>query len=89
MSRTHKDRAEYGWKQYYKYKKLVTGPKLPKHKNTTWQWLQSTPSWWTRLTMNRPMRRACRVWEQKAKYFKDFEASICPDTKRKPHVYYY
>ena len=48
----------------------------------------SAPSWWTRLTMNRPKRRACRVWERKV-LFQDVETADCPDFGNKPFNYYY
>lgn len=48
----------------------------------------SAPSWWTRLTMNRPKRRACRVWERKV-LFEEVETTDCPDYGNKPFNYYY
>lgn len=53
-----------------------------------WHWCQATPSWWTRITMNRPARRKGRIWEQKV-LFQDIEDTDPPGVSRKPHVYYF
>lgn len=47
-----------------------------------------SPSWWTRLYMNRPKRRHCRAWERKV-LFEDVEETDCPDFKNKPYRYYW
>jgi hypothetical protein len=57
--------------------------------DTDWHWLNSTPSWWTRLTMNRPQRRAGRVWEHKVLKEQDLEDCDPPLVGHKPHIYYY
>jgi hypothetical protein len=54
-----------------------------------WLWLQSTPSWWTRLMMNRPQRRAAAVWERNATRSADLEAEDDPPHGNKPHRYYW
>lgn len=66
-----------------------THKKKKKKVNTEWEWLKSTPSWWTRLTMNKPQRRKCRLWEAKVKYMVDLEETDCPFFKNKPHNYYW
>ena len=64
--------------------------KQKRHEFREWNWLQSTPSWWTRLMMQKPKRRACRDWERKALYIEDLEDyDDCPDFGRKPHQYYW
>ena len=57
--------------------------------DTDWHWLNSTPSWWTRLMMNRPQRRAGRVWEHKVLKQQDLEDCDPPLVGHKPHIYYY
>jgi hypothetical protein len=68
----------------------LPGVKTKKRKelDTDWHWLSATPSWWTRLTMNRPQRRAGRVWEQKV-LLEDLEETDPPGVSHKPHCYYY
>lgn len=53
-----------------------------------WNWMYSTPSWWTRMMMGRPVRRACKVWEKQV-LTQDIEEADCPDYGRKPHIYYW
>jgi hypothetical protein len=65
----------------------TTKPKKRKEHDTEWHWM-STPSWWTRLTMTRPQRRAGKIWERKV-LFEDIEDADPPDVGRKPHIYYY
>lgn len=57
--------------------------------NTDWHWLNTTPSWWTRLMMNRPQRRAGRIWEHKVLREVDLEDTDPPGVGHKPHQYYY
>lgn len=56
-----------------------------------WHWMGSTPSWWTRLTMNRPQRREHHLWEQIASRtpLESLEDLDTPNVSKKPHVYYY
>ncbi len=68
----------------------VAGRKTKKPRNYCHQrWASKSPGWWTRLTMNRPQRRAGRVWEARVKYAQDLEVSDPPQVSRRPHVYYY
>lgn len=53
-----------------------------------WHWYRGTPSAWTRLMMNRPQRRMCRLWEQEV-LFQDVEDADCPFYGKKPHIYYW
>lgn len=53
-----------------------------------WEWLKSTPSWWTRMTMTKPKRRGCRLWERQVLQ-QDIEEADCPDYGKKPYVYFY
>jgi hypothetical protein len=68
----------------------LPGVKTKKRKelDCEWHWVSNTPSWWTRLTMNRPQRRAGRVWEQKV-LLEDLEETDPPGVSHKPHHYYW
>lgn len=65
----------------------TTKPKRKKRKDTQDHWM-STPSWWTRLMMNKPQRRRGHVWERKV-LLEDIEETDPPDVSHKPHVYYW
>jgi hypothetical protein len=69
----------------------LPGVKAKKRKevDSDWHWLRGSPGWWTRLTMNRPQRRAGHVWEQKVLLETDLENTDPPGVSYKPHVYYY
>ena len=87
------ERVEYPEPKTFTYTKYIQGPtKKPKKKrnvHTKYYHMYCTaPSWWTRLTMNRPKRRQCRLWERKV-LFSDVEEADCPDFKNKPFNYYY
>lgn len=41
----------------------TTKPKKRKEIDFEWHWM-NTPSWWTRMTMNRPQRRSAKLWER-------------------------
>ena len=64
-------------------------PKKKRDVNTEWKWMRSTPSWYTRLMMNKPKRRQCRLWEHSLHTVVDLEEADCPDYGRKPHIYYW
>lgn len=64
-----------------------TKPRRRRKQDTEWHWM-STPSWWTRLMMNKPQRRRGHVWERKV-LLEDIEETDPPDVSHKPHVYYY
>ena len=68
----------------------TTKPKKPKHVDTEYHWM-STPSWWTRLVMNRPQRRAGRIWERNAAHTVKEELDVLdtPSVGHKPHQYYW
>ncbi len=61
--------------------------KKRKNQDTEWHWM-TTPSWWTRLNMNRPQRREGHLWERKV-LLEDVEEADPPGVGRKPHIYYY
>ena len=65
----------------------TTKPKKRRTQDVEWHWM-STPSWWTRLTMNRPQRRAGRLWERKV-LFQDLEDADPPGVSHKPHIYFW
>lgn len=64
--------------------------KKRKEKDYEWHWM-STPSWWTRMTMNRPTRRTYHLLEHEAARtpVEKLEELDIPDLKKKPHIYYY
>lgn len=76
-----------GSRVWYYYLQLpTTKPKLRKEVDTEDHWM-STPSWWTRLTMNKPQRRSVHLWERKA-LFSDLEELMQPG-KKVAHIYYW
>lgn len=79
---------EDGVVRYRSYDLPGVKTKKPKHKDTEYHWM-STPSWWTRLTMNRPMRRYYHLLEHEATKAEDLEELDIPDLKKKPHNYYW
>lgn len=85
MSRTIKDKPP----------KLLYGDEVTKKKktkDTKWHWLQATPSWWTNLFMNRPLRRKARAWEHKVAQIAnvdELEDIDPPNQSKKPHKYYW
>ena len=70
----------------YELKLPTTKPKKRKEVDTEWHWM-TTPSWWTRLMMNKPQRREVKLWERKA-LISDLEDLIEPGKKYK-HVYFW
>lgn len=63
-------------------------PKLPRRKDTEWHW-QSTPSWWTRLYMNRPQRVTSNQYMRQLSLQIDLELVDPPPIGKKPHIYYW
>lgn len=88
MSRTDKDKS---WKVRYgddvlcldvpdqRKKKKSFSPIIP----------MATPSWWTRIVMNRPQRRDEHLWEKKVLIAEDLEEVDAPDCGKWPLKYYY
>lgn len=74
--------------RYVYLERAGTKPKLKRQVNNHYAWYSATPSWWTRLHMNRPQRRKGHLWERKA-LFEDIEDSDPPGVGRKPHKYYW
>jgi|688.fasta_scaffold1006310_1 hypothetical protein len=66
------------------------GVKTKKRKevNLEYHWM-STPSWWTRITMTRPLRRHYHLLEHEAVKTNDLEDLDFPDFKNKPFIYYW
>jgi len=97
MSRTYKDRplklTGYSWTHDMAYLNgslidlPTTKPKRRKEVDTEDHWM-TTPSWWTRITMNRPQRRAGRTWE-KVVMHRDIEDVDPPGVSHKPYNYYW
>lgn len=98
MSRTYKDQpARVRWPEPYDHDTLhipgtwrsiqlpTTRAKKRKHVDTECHWM-STPSWWTRLTMNRPQRSRENHQLRMMHHLEDFDFV---DTGRKPHIYYF
>lgn len=73
--------------QFYWLKRPGVVPKKRKKVDTEDHWM-STPSWWTKMTMIKPERRAARLLERKA-LISDIEDFEIPNTGRKPHIYYW
>ena len=76
-----------GYPRFWHRELPSTKTKKKKEQDTEWHWM-STPSWWTRLTMNKPQRRYYHLLEHEA-LFRDLEEFDFPDLKKKPHIYYY
>lgn len=65
------------------------GDKAKKKKfGDDWRWM-NTPSWWVRLMMTRPQRKAGKTWERKAATALDIEELDTPSVSRKPHYYFW
>lgn len=100
MSRTFKDKPykfkydsytkDYIFTEGYGYRMgKTTKTKKRKEMDTEGHWM-STPSWWTRLVMNRPQRRAGRIWEASVKNRQSIDETLdFPGVGRKPHCYFW
>jgi hypothetical protein len=102
MSRTYKDKPSKikheSWNKdreriegtFYYIDLPTTKAKKRKELDTEEHWM-NTPGWWTRLVMNRPQRRRCKLWERDA--LKTSPDSLDdldkPIISRKPHIYYW
>ena len=55
------------------------------------RWLPATPSWWTRLMMNKPQRRLASIWQRNTEKtaIKDLPDVDKPPHGKKPHIYYW
>ena len=58
--------------------------------DTEYHWM-TTPSWFIRDTMNRPQRRASKMWEDTVvgKNIDELEVEDPPVIGKKPHIYYW
>ena len=81
MGKTFKDK-------HYKLRFPETPEKKRKSDDHDSRWYEETPSWHTRMTMNRPQRRADHLWEKKALSQEEDELDY-PDNKKKPKIYFY
>ena len=104
MSRTYKDKPSKlrfdlymkdwilvehdGFRKYRQGK--TTKTKKRKEVDTEDHWM-STPSWWTKMTMIKPQRRECTLWEREVvkTQVTDLEEVDKPNVSRKPHIYYW
>lgn len=87
MSRTHKDKP---W--HIRFPEEAEKAKKRRDIDYEWHWLGATPSWWTNLFMNRPLRREAQQWErnaQKSQDIEDLEDLDTPNVSKKPHKYYW
>lgn len=88
MSRTHKDKPS---KILYPDYRNESGCKKRKEVDSEWHWM-NTPSWWTRLFMNVPIRREGKAFEKDAVKVIDVELLEDidkPNVSKKPHKYYW
>lgn len=50
----------------------------------------ATPSWWTRMRMNRPQRRQAHLWERKAVTILIIDETLDPPgVSQKPFIYFH
>ena len=73
---------------FYTLYTKTTKPKRRRQEDITSRWYKRTPSAWTRLMMNRPMRAKGRAWERKV-LLEDINETDPPSVSRKPHIYYW
>jgi hypothetical protein len=73
----------------YKYLEFPgVKPKQRKEVDVEYHWM-TTPQWWIHLMHNKPQRRQQHLLEKAALRAEDLEDFEIPDTKRKPHKYFY
>lgn len=77
--------------RYHYLQKPGVKTKKKREVDSEWHWMGSTPSWWTRVTMNRPQRREAHLWEHDVARMPidELEEADKPNVSHKPHVYYY
>jgi hypothetical protein len=88
-----KDRISFSYIEdgYFYYGSMygkTTKTKKRKEVDTEWHWMGSGPSWFKRMFMNVPQRRAGRIWERKV-LFEDIEETDAPGVSHKPHIYWW
>lgn len=81
MSKTYKDRNP-------KLRFPDSPEKKKKAHDSKHRWLDETPSWHTRMMMNRPERRSAHMFERTA-LSKETDDLDYPDTNKKPKIYYW
>lgn len=67
----------------FSYYEFVHSDRVPAYYHA-----RSVPSWWTRLKMNVPQRRAGRLWERQV-LLSDLEETDPPGVGRHPKIYYW
>lgn len=72
----------------YHIERPTTKAKKRKEVDTEDHWM-TTPSWWTKMTMIRPERRAAHLLEVKTLKTLDLEDVDFPDLGKKPYVYFW
>lgn len=87
MSRTTKDKPFHTWRNP-DYWDLTKPSGEKKHRSSYDYHGFSTPSWWTRLKMNRPQRRKYHLDERKI-LVSDVDNFDFEDFGKKPHEYYW
>ncbi len=88
MSRTFKDKpSKVRFPEVYPYWVQTEKTKKRKEEDTEWHWM-STPSWWTRLCMNRPERRANKLRERNI-LISNVDEFDFPDLGHRPHIYFW
>lgn len=87
MSRTTKDKK---WQLRYGNDVLVLDvpDQRKKKKQFNPSFSESTPSWWTRMMMNRPQRREGHMWESEVINYDQLDDVDPPCCGKKPHLYY-
>jgi hypothetical protein len=102
MSRTYKDKPSrlhtsmVEWKirwDHYDHGVLPSGlfPKKRRQDELSTKHWMPTPSWWTRLMMNRPQRVRSKQWERMVVRcsIDELELQDAPIIGDRPHVYYW
>ena len=77
---------------YYSLETKTTKPKVRKEIDNDVHWMH-TPNWWIHYKMDKPQRRASKVWEASMKntYIpsEELEQEDPPLIGRKPHIYFW
>lgn len=100
MSRTYKDKKwelRFPEEERYISTGRYTRIKLPgtktkkKRSHDKWHGLRGTPSWWTNMFMNRPIRRNFQAYERNVvkSNVEYIDNIVVPNNGKKPHKYYW
>lgn len=91
MSRTTKDmNILLRIPDYYMGLEGIAGSLTKKRKNFNhYIHGMATPSWWTRMRMNRPQRRKAHLWERKVVTSLVIDETLdSPGVSKKPFIYF-